>query len=93
MSYMVRKLLLWLFLGIFSKIFCFENMSARIFTTLRVSYVGEILDSLLLRCIEEHHGIGANFDYEVVEDPEWWMIFTCYPEGGFENIHNWYNYV
>ena len=47
----------------------------------------------LLRCIEGHHGIGAYFDYEVVEDPEWWMIFTCYPEGGFENIHNWYNYV
>ena len=44
---MVRKLLLWLFLGIFSKIFCFENMSAKIFTTLWVSYVGEILDSLL----------------------------------------------
>ena len=36
----------------------------------------------LLRCI------GANFDYEVVEDPEVWMIFTCYPEGGFENTHN-----
>ena len=29
----------------------------------------------------------------IVEDPEWWMIFTCYPEGGFENTHNWYNYV
>ena len=46
-SYMVRKLLMWRFLVIFSKISWFENMSARIFTTLQVPYGGEILDSLI----------------------------------------------
>lgn len=38
----------------------------------------------LFNCIEGVHGIGAYFNHETVEDPEWWMIFTADCDGGID---------
>jgi len=44
---MVGKLLKHSFFSTFFRFFCFDNIRARIFTTLRHNFWGEILDSLL----------------------------------------------